>query len=139
MSGSFEDINVPPSLVSFAVATDQVDNIVSKEFKKSDSNVILVNLNIDEYGLVDFRELDKNYMKIKELINKKKVLSSSTVKFGGIARSISEMAFGNKIGFKFKQDIIDSIYKPLYGSIILEIDGAEDPKSLLDGIDYSLV
>lgn len=139
MSGSFEDINVPPSLLSFAVVTENVDNIVSREFKRAGSKVVVVNLNIDEYGLVDFEELKKNYSRIKELIDEKKVLSSSTVRFGGIARSICEMAFGNKIGFRFSEDILDRLYRPLYGSIILEIDEKEDLETLFDGIDYTYV
>ncbi|MBZ2175507.1 phosphoribosylformylglycinamidine synthase [Schnuerera sp. xch1] len=139
MSGSFEDINVPPSLFSFAVVTEDVDNIVSKEFKKIGSKVVVVNLNIDENGLIDFEELKKNYLKIKELIDNEKVLSSSTIKFGGIGRSIVEMSFGNRIGFKFNAEIIDRLYKPLYGSIILEIKEEEDLKTLLKDIDYTLV
>ena len=76
-------------------------NIISKEFKKPNSQVVVINLNIDENGLVDFEELKKNYTRIKELVDKGVVLSSSTVKYGGIARSISEMACGNGIGFEF--------------------------------------
>ena len=139
MSGTFEDINVPPSLISFAVVTEDVKNVVSKEFKEPNSQVVVINLNIDENGLVDFEQLKKNYTRIKELVDKGIVLSSSAVKFGGIARSISEMACGNGIGFEFDADILSVIYKPLYGSIVLEIKEGEDLASLLDGIDYSIV
>src|SRR5699024_5291482 len=66
MSGSFEDINVPPSLLSFAVTVENVDNIISKEFKNRNSKVVVVNLNIDDKGLIYFEELKKNYLKIKE-------------------------------------------------------------------------
>lgn len=139
MSGTFGDKNVPPSLISFAVAVDDVDNIVSKEFKKTNSQVVILNLNIDKNGLVDFAQLRKNYLKVKELIDKGVVLSSSVVKFGGIGRSISEMAFGNKIGFEFNKQILDRIFKPLYGSIILEIEEDKELESLFKDIDYSIV
>ena len=139
MSGSFEDIDVPPTLVSFAVTTEHIKNIVSREFKRVNSQVVLVKLNMDEKGLVDFEELKKNYSKVKELIDGGHVLASSTIKFGGIARAISEMAFGNKIGFEFNPEILDSIYKPLYGSIILEIEEGKDLESLLAGVDYSIL
>jgi len=139
MSGTFEDIDVPPTLVSFAVTTEDVNNIVSREFKKANSQVVVIKLNMDQNGLVDFEELKKNYTKVKELINQGVVLASSTVKHGGIARSISEMAFGNRIGFQFNTEILDRIYKPLYGSIILEIEEGKDLERLLDGLDYSIV
>lgn len=139
MSGTFGDIDVPPTLVSLAVTTENIKNIVSKEFKKTNSQVIVINLNMDENGLVDFEELKRNYLKVKELINKGLVLSSSIVKFGGIARCISEMAFGNKIGFEFNSVILNRIYKPLYGSIILEMEEGKDLETLLEGVDYSIV
>lgn len=139
MSGSFEDINVPPTLISFAVTADDVNNIVSKSFKEADSQVLVVNLNMDEKDLIDFEQLKKNYGRIKELIDSKKVLSSSTVDYGGIGRAISEMSFGNKIGFEFDSAIVDKLFKPLYGSIILELGKGENVEDLLKDIDYSLL
>ncbi len=139
MSGTFEDINVPPTLISFAVTTEDIDHIVSKEFKKAGSKVVVVNIPIDEMGLVDFEKLKKSYLKIKELIDKKCVLSSSTVKYGGIGRSICEMAFGNRIGFRFDSSVLDSIYKPLYGSIVLEMEEGTNLDELFEGVDYSFL
>ena len=138
MSGTFEDIDVPPTLISFAVTYDKVENIISPEFKGVGNRVVLIPLDIDDVGMVDFEELSKNYTRIKELIDNKKVLSASSIKSGGMARSISEMAFGNKIGFKFDSSIdIDQLFLPLYGSIILEIDG--EPEEVLKGLDYKLL
>lgn len=139
MSGSFEEINVPPSLFSFAVVADHVDHIISKEFKRLDSNVVLVNLRIDEKGLVDFSQLRKNYTRIKNLINDGKVLASASIKFGGVARSISEMCFGNKIGFRFKDNLKDSLFMPMYGSIALEIDQSQDLSILFKDIDFTVL
>ncbi len=139
MSGSFGELNVPPSLFSFAVSTEKIGNIVSKEFKKVNSNVVIINLNIDDKGLVNFDQLKENYTRIKELIDTGYVLSASSIKYGGIARNIAEMSFGNGIGFKFNEDILDRIFKPLYGSIILEIESDKNIEKLFEGIDYDLV
>ncbi len=120
MSGTFEDINVPPTLVSFAVTTDKVGNIVSPEFKNIGSTVALISLDIDKDGMVDLDQLKSNYSKIKELIDKGEIISASTVKYGGVARSIAEMAMGNKIGFRLNEISKEELFKPLYGSIVVE-------------------
>lgn len=122
MSGTFEDIDVPPTLVSFAVNTDKVKNIISPEFKKVGSKVVLVELEIDSEGKVDLNQLKTNYASIKELIDSGHILSASTVKYGGVARSIAEMSMGNMIGFEFSKIDKDKLFKPLYGSIIIELE-----------------
>lgn len=140
MSGTFNDLDVPPTLVSFAVNTGKADKVISPEFKKSGSFVVLVPLEIDEKGMPNFEQLDRNYTRIYELIEDKKVLSASTIKAGGIGRSISEMCFGNKIGFRFNENIDrKEIFTPRYGSIILEIDKLENIKKLFEGIDFKIL
>ncbi len=139
MSGSFEDLHVPPSLLSFAVVADKVDNIISKEFKSAHSKVVMVPLHINEKGLIDFTQLEQNYTKIKELVNGGEILSSSSIGYGGIGRSISEMTFGNKIGFRFENNIEKQLFKPLYGSILLELDGGKDLSELFEGLEYILI
>ena len=139
MSGSFEELNVPPSLLSFGVTYDKIQNIVSKEFKEIGSNVVLIKLNIDNNGLVDFEQLKNNYNRIKKLIDNKEVLASSSIGFGGVARSIAEMCLGNKVGFKFNEIETEELFKPLYGSMILELGKDKSLKDLLEGIDYSVV
>lgn len=121
MSGTFEDINVPPTLVSFAVTTDKVENIISPEFKNIGSTVALISLDIDKDGMVDLDQLKLNYSIIKELIDKGEIISASTVKYGGVARSIAEMAMGNKIGFRLNEISKEELFKPLYGSIVVEL------------------
>ena len=130
MSGSFEDIDVPPTLISFAVNYDEIDNILSPEFKETNSRVILVENTIDEDGMLDFEELKENYLEIKRLVDDKKVLSASSIKHGGISRSITEMALGNGIGFEFADEFLD-LYLPLYGSIILEVTEDADVDNLV--------
>lgn len=138
MSGSFEDIDVPPTLISFAVNADKVENIISPEFKGINNEVVLILLDIDNQGMVDFKELDKNYTRIKELINKGKIISANSIKNGGISRAISEMSFGNKIGFKFNEAIdVEKLFLPLYGSILVEING--NVEELLKDINYEIL
>ncbi|MBU5427567.1 phosphoribosylformylglycinamidine synthase [Tissierella pigra] len=134
MSGTFEDINVPPTLVSFAVTTDKVENIISKEFKNTNSTIALLKLDMDKDGLVDLKQLKSNYEMIKKMIDKKEIISASTVKFGGIGRAIAEMSMGNKIGFKFNEIDKELLFKPLYGSIIVELEkGVTIPNAIILG------
>ena len=130
MSGTFEDIDVPPTLISFAVAVDKVKNILSTEFKGVDNPVVLVKLSIDENGLVDLEELKKNYSMIKQLVDSNMVLAASTVKQGGIAKTISEMSFGNKIGLQLDEISKEDLFLPLFGSIVLELKDEANIKDL---------
>jgi len=140
MSGTFKDMDVPPTLVAFAVDTVDVNHVISTEFKKAGSKVVLVPLRRDCNGLPDFEQLKANYTRIHSLIKSGKVLAASTVKTGGIAEAISKMCFGNMLGFVFeKVDDLSSLFRPDYGSIVLEIPADEDPAALFDGIEYQLL
>jgi len=122
MSGTFNDMNVPPTLVSFAVDLVNTDNVISPEFKKFDSQVVLVHVTIGEDGLPDFKMLQENYKLVKKLIEGGKALSTYAVGTGGLAEAISKMCFGNNIGFSFNEDIqVESIFKEDYGSVVMEI------------------
>ncbi len=139
MSGSFEELHVPPTLISFAVTAGDARNIISSEFKKKSSKVVLLPLNIDETGLVDFKQLRDNYDRIIQLIENKQIISAHSIKYGGIARAIAEMSFGNKIGFNFNEIENEKLFKPLYGSIILELSGDLEAEDLFHGLDYKLL
>ena len=140
MSGTFKDLNVPPTLVSFAVDTADARKVISPEFKNENSNVVLIPLKKDETSIPDFDELDKNYSKIYKLIGKGKILSAQAVRIGGIAAALSKMCFGNKIGFNFANEVkTGQLFKADYGSMIIEIDSDEDLKELLDGVKYEVL
>lgn len=140
MSGTFKDMNVPPTLVSFAVDIVDVRNVVSTEFKNIDSNVVLVALKRDANELPDFDNLDKNYTRINEIMSAGKVLAAQTVRSGGLVEAISKMSFGNMIGFTFKGDLpVNKLFAPEYGSIVLEINKNEDLSTLFAGIDYEVL
>ncbi|HGM1529152.1 TPA: phosphoribosylformylglycinamidine synthase [Clostridioides difficile] len=139
MSGTFKDIEVPPTLVSFAVDTVDAKKVVSPEFKKADSKVVMLCVNKAENDVVDFEELKKNLDKVRELIHGNKVLSTYALGFAGVGEAISKMAFGNKIGFKFSEEAEkaftdDKLFEASYGNIVLEL--ANDDLSILDGYNY---
>lgn len=140
MSGSFNELDVPPTLVSFAVDTVNVNNVVSNEFKAAGSKVVLLKLGLDKNNLPDFNELDKIYSAVHKMAVQKSILSASSVREGGIAEIISKMAFGNMIGFKF-DDKIDTalLFRPLYGSIVLELSESTDISSDFAGLNYTLL
>ncbi len=119
MSGSYNELDVPPTLTSFCVGTIKVNGVISNEFKKADSRVMILKTKIDENSLPDFEDLKENYEIIHHLIEKGKVLSCSTIRHGGIADTITKSAIGNKIGFKFTSK--EDLFKPMYGSFILEV------------------
>ena len=133
MSGTFEEIDVPPTLVSFAVSTAKTDKIISQEFKKSGSNVILIQPEYDKNNLVNFESLKQVFEKVEKLISEGKVLSCWSVSYGGISEAIAKMAFGNKIGFKFTSPVTASeLYRPCYGSFVIELaEGAAVEERLL--------
>jgi len=140
MSGTFHDLNVPPTLVAFAVAVLNTSQVVSQEFKKVGSKVVLVPAARDCFELPDFEALKKNFDRVTHAIHSGKVLSSHTVTFGGLAEAVSKMCFGNKIGMKFIKLMDETgLFAPSYGSIVLEIDAAADPEKLLGDLAYQLL
>ena len=137
MSGTFEHINVPPTLVSFAVDTVDAEYVVSQEFKKAGSVLAVIKTPTLESGIPDFDILKKNLDKIRELTQAKKVLASYALGYAGLGEAIAKMAFGNKIGFEVAKDVdADKLFDPAYGNIALEMDKAD--LALLEGLDYKV-
>ncbi len=137
MSGTFKDLNVPPTLVSFAVDTAKAENIISGEFKKNDSVIVRLSTAYDEYDLPDFDKLIKNFVKVNELIKGGKILSAYTVGVGGVAAAVSKMAFGNEIGVKINTE---DLFNYSYGSFIFEMDvDVSDIENLFDGFDFEII
>ncbi len=127
MSGSFEDLDVPPTLVSFAVAMTKASKTISAAFKKSGSRVIYVPVPENKDTMLpDWEQLKAMYKAVYALMNDGKVLAAYTVKEGGAAAAVAKMSFGNKIGFTFAKTLTnDELFAPLSGSLILELaDGA---------------
>ena len=101
MSGSFGNLDVPPTLVAFAVGVEKAKNIISAEFKKVGSKLVLLMAEKNEDFTLKVNQYKRNLERLYELILEGKVISASSVKFGGVAETISKMAFGNKIGVEF--------------------------------------
>lgn len=132
MSGTFEDLDVPPTLVSFAVTHGEVEDIITPELKKSGNILVEVMINKDNYHVFDFEHLKKQYNAVMNLIKEKKVYSAYTIKDGGVIEAISKMAFGNNIGVSVdSSNSLESLVGKDYGNIILEVSCEE----ILDSID----
>ncbi len=128
MSGTFEDIDVPPTLVSFAVTTGKVSDVVSPEFKKAGNNVIFLKADTDENGLPVTSSLVALFDKVFELLNSKKAVACYTLGLGGIAEAVMKMSFGNSLGFSFSDKLsLNDVFAYNYGGFILEVeDGVEE-------------
>ncbi len=127
MSGSFEDIDVPPTLVSFAVAMTKASKTVSAEFKQAGSKVLYVPVPENKATLMpDWDKLIAMYKAVYALMDSGKVLSASVVKEGGAAASVCKACFGNGFGFSFTKELTNQeLFAPLSGSLVLELaDGA---------------
>lgn len=122
MSGSFEDIHVPPTLVSFAIAKEQAENVISPEFKSAGHEVILLEPKRNEYGLPDVDSVRENMLLVNSLIRDGKVVAAWTPTASGIAEGIFKMTIGNGIGFKFDNNFHEEdLFVRNYGSFILEL------------------
>ncbi|WP_316637085.1 phosphoribosylformylglycinamidine synthase [uncultured Ruminococcus sp.] len=122
MSGSFEDLDVPPTLVSFAVTTDKVKNIISPEFKAAGHKVVLLAPTYDENGLPETDSLIALYNKVTDLMRAGKICAAYTPTIGGIAEAVMKSAFGNGFGFSFNMEIaLDKLFGYCYGAFMLEV------------------
>ncbi len=127
MSGSFEDIDVPPTLVSFAVSLANAKNIISPEFKLSGSKVALIIPNHNIRSKPDYDSLNQVFSTMQKLILNKKIKSAWAIGIGGVAEAISKMCFGNKIGFNFCKNIDDeTMFNATYGGFVVEINEDDD-------------
>ena len=121
MSGSFEDIHVPPTLVSFAVTTEETANILSPEFKRGGNSVYLLEPLFNGEGLPDLSSLLDNFEFIKGLTGEGKILSAYALGAGGMAEAAMKMSMGNRVGIAFGKGIETSqLFACGYGSFLLE-------------------
>jgi len=129
MSGSFEDIDVPPTLISFAVTTENTDNIISPEFKAAGNKIIYIAPDYDGNNLPDYASVKRVFEAVECEIESKNALSVWTLGAGGIAEGIFKMAVGNQIGAKLENIGETSLFTPCYGGFIIEakdeFDGAK--------------
>ena len=139
MSGSFEGLDVPPTLVSFATAVGNTTDILSPEFKKANSAVVLLRPNYKD-GLPEVGSLLSIYNVVEQMIAEGKVLAAATPGYGSIAEELFKMSLGNHVGLQLSNDIDpDSLFKPCYGAVILELLDASAGEFLgFTTVDYTL-
>ena len=122
MSGSFESLDVPPTLISFAVTAEKTGNIVSNEFKKADSKVCVLAPEYDAQGLPTSESLLRNFDTVTELLRSGKAIAAYTPGYGGAAEAVFKMCLGNGFGFEFDGALtLEDIFSYRYGAFILEM------------------
>ncbi|MDR0991276.1 MAG: phosphoribosylformylglycinamidine synthase [Ruminococcus sp.] len=129
MSGSFENIDVPPTLVSFAAASAKASGIISPEFKAAGHKVILLIPEYKEDGTPDWNSIRNVFIRAENLIASGKVKAAYALGSGGVAEAAVKMAFGNRIGFRFTENLPDkTMFHSHYGAFIMEIEGDTDER-----------
>ena len=137
MSGTFMELDVPPTLVAFAVNVTHSGRIISQEFKQAGSRVVLVPLSRDENEMPDLDMMTTNFDQVGALNRAGRVRAAHTVRNGGIAAAISRMSFGNRIGMNFNVSLeSDALFSPDYGSIVLELDEKTDLEEAFGDVQY---
>ena len=127
MSGTFEHIHVPPTLISFAVTTGEANQIISNEFKKAGHKVVLVKPETDENGLPNAVSLKNVFEQIYNLCESKKACAVYAIGCGGIAEAVLKMAVGNMIGFRFDSLVPKNlIFEYNYGGFVIELNDDTD-------------
>ena len=122
MSGSFEDLDVPPTLVSFAVTTGKNQDVVSPEFKTAGHTVCLLDTEMDENGLPVTESLLKNFTLVTELLRSGKAVACYTPGMGGVAEAVMKMGFGNGLGLAFADNVtLDTLFSYRYAGFVLEM------------------
>ena len=134
MSGTFENLDVPPTLVSFAVSTAKTDTVVSTEFKAAGSTVILLRPAVGVDMLPDFASVRAVFDQAEAILKAGRAKAVWAVSAGGIAEGLVKMAFGNRIGFNFAEQLSDAeLFTPVYGSFIIELSGEAAPGEMVLG------
>ena len=124
MSGTFNDIDVPPTLVSFAVDVANASHILSPEFKKPGNKIILLRVKRDEYDLPDYEYIKDQYAKFFEDVKSGRIVSAYATERSGVAEAIAKMSFGNMLGAKIEHNFDPrDFFAPGYGNIVAEVPG----------------
>lgn len=139
MSGSFMDLHVPPTLVSFAVGISEASHVISTELKRTNSRIVLLSPEKDCDGLLNHKAYRETMKRIRELAIEGEILSANTVGEGGIFVSLFKMAIGNKIGLSLMPLTEEELNVPDYGALLLEIDNDQKPEEIFWDLNYKVV
>ena len=126
MSGTFEHIDVPPTLVSFAVSTAKAPDVISAEFKAAGHKIGYIAPKYDENGLPVFDSVKEVFRTVEKLIKDKKAVSVWSIAHGGVAEGIFKMSLGNQIGAKLDKLTDEELFTPVYGAFIMELTKEAD-------------
>ena len=122
MSGTFQDIDVPPTLVSFAVDVANAKHIISPEFKKEGNSIVVFHIERDAYDLPVYQQIMEGYEKLHEDILAHRVVSAYAVERHGICEAVSKMAFGNHMGVRIGDQISpDEFFTAGWGDVVCEV------------------
>ena len=139
MSGSFGELNVPPTLVSFAVGLEKASRIISPEFKNIGSTLVLMKGEKLEDGTLEIDGFKNNLEKLYKLIGEEKVVSAYSLKFGGVSEGITKMSLGNKIGAILNNISKEELFGFNYGSLILEVKEGVNLEDEFKGTNYKVI
>ena len=132
MSGSFKNLDVPPTLVSFAVVPAKASGVISPELKRAGTKIVRVPAKYAEDRMPDWADLRGKLAAVHRLVASGRVLSARTVRAGGLAAALAEMAFGNGIGVALDAAPDAKFFVPEYGAWVLEVPADE----ALDGLEH---
>ncbi len=140
MSGTFEHIDVPPTLVSFAVSTAKAPDVISAEFKAAGHKIGYIAPKYDENGLPVFDSVKEVFRTVEKLIKDKKAVSVWSIAHGGVAEGIFKMSLGNQIGAKLDKLTDEELFTPVYGAFIMELtEEADGVKTIGETVaDYTI-
>lgn len=139
MSGSFGELNVPPTLVSFAVGLEKASRIISPEFKNIGSTLVLMKGEKLEDGTLEMEGFKNNLEKLYKLIGEEKVVSAYSLKFGGVSEGITKMSLGNRIGATLNNISKEELFGFNYGSLILEVKEGVNLEDEFKGTNYKVI
>ncbi len=123
MSGTFNDIDVPPTLCSFAVGISDMKHVVTPELKKAGHYLYLLEIKPDQMNMPNYRMLMSMYKALHQAVGRGAVKSAYAVGYGGIAEAVSKMAFGNRMGVRFDEKIgVDELFEKKYGALVVEVE-----------------
>ena len=137
MSGTFNDLDVPNTLVSFAVDTGSYKDVITPEFKKAGNAIVLFEIERDKYDLPVYSQVMDMFGTVSKNIANKSIVSAYTLNAKGIVEAISKMAFGNMLGVAVDASVdADTLFAPMYGCIVAEVEA--DKLAALEG-KYSVI
>ena len=126
MSGTFNDIDVPPTLCSFAVCVSDLQHVVTPELKKAGNKLVLLTTNQKPYCMPDYDDVMLQYKNLRKAIEAGQVKSTYVVGFGGLIEAVSKMAFGNRLGVRLNNVTLDDLTGKYYSHIVVEVESTDN-------------